>query len=67
MITRKEYLKNSNLHHQYYLEIAKEIGISVPKDMLEKCKKALEKGDESLNSIPLKEWDMWVNNSTLIF
>lgn len=53
MITREEYLKNSNdLHHKYYLEIAQEIGIAPSKEMI-------EKGDVHLNSIPLKEWDSW--------
>ena len=59
MITRQDYLKNSELHDAYYTEIAKDIGIKPDKKMIEKAKKALENGDLHLNSIPLKKWDIW--------
>ena len=59
MITREEYLKNPDLHNAYYTEIAKEIGISPPQDVLAAAREAFKRGDEHLNSIPLWKWDIW--------
>ena len=59
MITRREYMADSDkLHHRYYLEIGREAGISYAKSKdLERIKNAINKGDKHLNTIPLGEWD----------
>ena len=60
MITRKEMLNGEASHDDYYLSIAKTCGLNYNKaepEFLERVKKALNEGDEHLNSIPLKEWD----------
>lgn len=59
MITRKEYMSDSEkLHHRYYLEIGREAGISYAKSAdLPRIKEALNKNDKHLNTIPLSEWD----------
>lgn len=58
MITRAEYMADSKLHHAYYLEVAREAGISYAKsEMLAMIKAALSAGDEHLNTISLGWWD----------
>lgn len=58
MIAYKEYMADSqNLHQSFYLEVAKEAGISYANSNdLPKIKEAL-KHDENLNNIPLAFWD----------
>lgn len=59
MITHAEYMANaSRLHHAYYLEIAREAGISYAQSAkLARIEQALTDGDQWLNSIPLAQWD----------
>ena len=58
-ITREMYLNGKVEHHDYYLTLAKECGISFERsNLLPKVKKLLAAGDEHLNKIPLKSWDM---------
>lgn len=59
MITRREYMSDSEkLHHRYYLEMGREAGISYAKSQeLPRIKEAIKNGDKHLNTIPLKEWD----------
>ncbi|MGE3483472.1 MAG: hypothetical protein AB7L09_01950 [Nitrospira sp.] len=58
MLTRKQYMDGECTHDDYYLEIAREAGISYAKsDMLPRVKACLARGDEHLNDIPLREWD----------
>jgi len=59
MFTRKQYLNGEVSHDEYYLEIAKEIGIKPDEKTIEKVRNALRKGDKHLNTIPLYFWDMW--------
>lgn len=59
MITRADYIEGRASHDEYYLEIAKELGIKPDDEMIQRAKKALEAGDEHLNTIPLREWDVW--------
>jgi hypothetical protein len=56
--TREQYMASSgDLHHVYYLEIAKACGVAFtdPKDIA-RFRKALET-DEHMNNIPLDWWD----------
>ena len=62
MITRKQYLENPKLHHQYYLEIAKKAGIKPYDSIVERSRLALKNGDEHLNTIPLNVWDSWATS-----
>lgn len=60
MITREEYLKNPrDLHQKYYFEIARELGLCAPVDIVQRAVVALAHGDTHLNTIPLHEWDAW--------
>jgi len=59
MITRGEYIRNPDLHDLYYLEIATEVGVGPPEDMVAAAREALAKNDIHLNSIPLCKWDAW--------
>ncbi len=59
MYTRKQYMNNECSHHEYFGAIAKK-AVSrrmFPQGFIDRCKKALAKGDEHLNKIPLREWD----------
>lgn len=62
LYTRKDYLDNKITHDEYYFEIAKEIGIRPPDEMINKARKALNLGDEHLNTISLSVWDTWARN-----
>ncbi len=48
-------------HAEKYEEIAQDLGVDFLKTLIpaspEKIRKALERGDKSLNSIPLRKWD----------
>lgn len=65
MITRKEYMANSEkLHHAYYLQIALKSGLTkhhLPA-FLPEIKEAL-KTDRHLNNIPLLRWDARAANT----
>jgi len=56
--TRAQYLNNECTHEDYYRAVAKTAGLSFKgSSILPRVKKALEKGDEDLNTIPLSTWD----------
>ncbi len=58
MITRSDYMKNTNLHQAYYLQMAQNAGLTarnLPVSIAD-IRKALET-DEHLNNIPLSFWD----------
>jgi hypothetical protein len=58
MITRADYMANSALHHAYYVEIAKDLGIKIrDARLIAECRAALASGDKHLNTIPLGRWD----------
>jgi hypothetical protein len=59
MITRDQYMANSSaLHQAYYLEIARDSGVSYARSPELPCiRAALANGDTSLNTIPLAWWD----------
>lgn len=60
MITREQYMADSsNLHHTYYTEVAKDLGIHFAPDssLIRECQRALANGDVHLNSIALHRWD----------
>ena len=58
MITRTEYMTNSaNLHHSYYLEVAKASGISYANSADLQLIKSSLASDKHLNNIPLEVWD----------
>lgn len=58
-MTRKDYMEGRITHQEYYSTIAKEAHISFKNsEMLPEIKDALAKGDEHLNTIPLRQWDM---------
>lgn len=59
MISRQQYMADQTLHHAFYLEIAKDAGISYSASapIVIRAKEALAKGDEHLNTIPLSDWD----------
>lgn len=66
MITRKDYMDGKVTFEQYYSSVAKEAGLSMEEaGILERVKKALESGDEHLNSIPLAKWDKMGANPVL--
>ena len=54
---REQYMNNEISHHDFYLSIAKAAGIKHNADFVLECKKALDRGDEHLNTIPLAVWD----------
>jgi hypothetical protein len=57
VITRKEYLNNSEkLHHEYYLQFATSEAENVLLRIINK-ESILNSKDEHLNDIPLKKWD----------
>ena len=59
MITYKEYMENSGeLHHAYWLEVATEAGLQIPKELLEACRNNLRRdGRSHFNSTPMLAWD----------
>lgn len=64
MYTKQQYLNHEVDHNTYYLDLANYCGLtfmnSLGTDFIQRCKFALDNGDEHLNSIPLKEWDLKV-------
>lgn len=65
MITRQEYMADSeNLHQAYYLETAQMAGLSVVNlpTSIANIRKALET-DKNLNNISLQAWDYCVTSS----
>jgi len=56
MITRDQYMKDSSLHHAFYLELAKECGVRFNSVEVDKFRKAL-RTDKHMNNIPLSWWD----------
>jgi hypothetical protein len=61
-MTRKDYMNGKVTHEEYYASVAKMAGVSfVGSDpaFLRKVRRALDRGDEHLNSIPLRVWDMY--------
>jgi len=63
-ITRSQYRNKEVSHQEYYLALAKSVGVSFSPDnlLIQEVKEALDKGDEHLNSIPLFRWDNMANN-----
>ncbi len=58
-MTRKEYMDGVVSFADYYRSVAKDAGISfasAPVEFLDRVEKALERGDEHLNTIPLSLW-----------
>lgn len=57
--TRQDYMNGDVTHEQYYNAIVETAGIEIPPNVsfISRCADALAKGDEHLNSIPLREWD----------
>ena len=61
MTDRKRYMSGEISHEEYYRLVAKYAGVSYAKAdpaFLAHCKRALDNGDEHLNSIPLSTWDI---------
>jgi hypothetical protein len=59
MHTRKEYMEHRCTFAEYYGEIVKEAGISYAESaLLPRIKAALRNGDEHLNTIPHRLWDI---------
>ncbi len=62
--TRADYMNNKVSFREFYTAVAKDAGISFAKsDILPKVKAALAAGDEHLNTIPLRTWDLRATNS----
>jgi len=58
MLTRKDYMAGKASFEDYYRELSTACGISFDNSsMLPRVKRALVKGDNHLNSIPLRYWD----------
>lgn len=59
--TRQDYLQNRVSFAEYYRAVAKTAGISYRNAdpiFLSRVRQALANGDEHLNTIPLREWDI---------
>lgn len=59
-MTHVEYMSATDgkaAHSQYYGEIAKAVGVRISTELAKRCAKALQNGDEHLNTIPLESWD----------
>ena len=54
MRTRSDYLEGRCTHQEYYLEIAKEIGLTCDAKLLVRVRESV---DKHLNDIPLLRWD----------
>jgi hypothetical protein len=60
--TRAQYLNKEVSFAQYYRAIAKDAGVSFKdSSILPQVKRALESGDEHLNTIRLSTWDMYAS------
>lgn len=57
--TRSDYMTGKVTHQDYYLSVARSAYLSSPALMIRRARIALEAGDEHLNTIPLREWDIW--------
>lgn len=57
--TRKDYLDGKCSHQEYYRSIVAECGISLENDpIMSKVIASLKSGDQHLNNIPLRTWDV---------
>ena len=57
---RSEYMAGQVTHEQFYRSVARTAGIHLEHHpRLNDFKVALANGDKYLNTIPLKQWDIW--------
>jgi len=56
--TRQEYLDGTVTFEQFYTAIVQDAGIAFPDYLLSEVISALAKGDEHLNTIALRRWDV---------
>lgn len=63
-LQRADYMSGKCTHEEFYRAIAKTAGIRItdPK-LIARVKRALERGDTSLNTIPLSLWDAMSENA----
>lgn len=58
-ITRENYMAGKVTHQEFHSAVAHAAGIDFSTaDILPRVRAAIAKGDEHLNSIPLRVWDM---------
>ena len=56
---RADYMTGKISFDDYYLALARKMGIKPSEKIVRRAVEALRKGDNHLNSIPLGEWDTW--------
>ena len=59
MYTRADYMDKRCTHSEYYGEIVADAGIDFTNaPIMDRVREALASGDEHLNTIPLRTWDI---------